>query len=97
MSKTSRFSSNQPVSGKITPTLSKKTRLEKISQHPIQERNVTVYSDEASMANRSDRESTLQVVIPQAIEELEMGIIPQAQEQLVAPLFGDRRIVVNAP
>ena len=36
-----------------------------------------VYSDEASMANGSNGESTLQVVTPQAIEELEMVLVPQ--------------------
>ena len=51
-----------------------------MSQQPASEQNVTVYSDEASMANGSNGESTLQVVTPQAIEEPEMGLAPQAQE-----------------
>ena len=59
MSETHRFSSNQPVNGKISPTLSEKTRPEKMSQYPVQERNVMVYSDEASMANGSNGEPTL--------------------------------------
>ena len=58
-----------------------------MSQKP--EQNVTVYSDEASMANGGNGESTLQVVTPQAIDEPEVGLIPQMQTQLVAPLFGD--------
>ena len=60
-----------------------------MSQQPMQNQNVTVYSDEASMANESNGESTLQVVTPQAIEEPEMGLVPQVQQQPVAPLFGD--------
>ena len=44
-----------------------------MSQQPIQEQNVTVYSDEALMANESNGESTLQVVTPQAIDEPESG------------------------
>ena len=48
-----------------------------------------VYSDEASMANRSNGESILQVVTPQVMEELQMGLVPQAQEQPVVLLFGD--------
>ena len=58
-----------------------------MSQQP--EQNVTVYSDEASMANGSNGESTLQVVTPQEIDEPEVGLIPQMQTQPVAPLFGD--------
>ena len=56
-----------------------------------------VYSDEASMANGNSEESTLQVVTPQAIEELDMGLIPQMQAQSIAPFFGDRGILLNAP
>ena len=63
----------------------------------MQNQNVTVYSNKVSMATRSNGESTLQVVTPQAIEELEMGLVPRVQQQPVAPLFGDRRIFVNAP
>ena len=68
-----------------------------MSQQPVQEQNVTVHSDEASMANGSNGESTLQVVTPQAIDEIEVGLVPQAHAQPVAPLFGDRRIFVSAP
>ena len=57
----------------------------------------TVYSDEASMVNGSNGESTLPMVTPQAVEEPEMGLVPQAQAQPVAGLFGDQRIFVNAP
>ena len=49
-----------------------------MSQQPVQEPNVTVYSDEASMANGSNGESTLQVVNPQAIDEVEVGFVPQS-------------------
>ena len=68
-----------------------------MSQQPIQEQNVTVYSDEASMANGSNGESTLQMVIPQAIDEPKVGLVPQMHTQPVALLFGDRRIFVSAP
>ena len=37
------------------------------------------------------------MVTPQEIEEPERGLVPQVQEQPVAPLFGDRRIFVNSP
>ena len=57
----------------------------------------TVYSDEASMANGSNGESTLLRVTPQIVEESKMGLVPQAQAQPVAGLFGDQRIFVNAP
>ena len=66
-----------------------------MSQQPKQ--NVTVYSDEASMANGNNGESTLQVVTPQAIDEPEVGLVPQAHAQPVVPLFGDRRIFMSAP
>ena len=49
------------------------------------------------MANGSNGESTLPMVTPQIVEELETGLVPQAQAQLVAGLFGDQRIFVNAP
>ena len=68
-----------------------------MSQQPVQEQNVTVYSDEALMANGSNGESTLQVVTPQTIDEPKVGLVPQAHAQPVAPLFGDRRIFVSAP
>ena len=57
----------------------------------------TVYSDEASMANGSNGESALPMVTPQIVEEPETGLVPQAQAQPVAGLFGDQRIFVNAP
>ena len=37
------------------------------------------------------------MVTPQAIDEPEVGLVPQAHAQLVVPLFGDRRIFVSAP
>ena len=49
------------------------------------------------MANGSNGESTLQVVTPQAIDEPEVGLVPQMHTQPVAPFFGDRRIFVSAP
>ena len=49
------------------------------------------------MANGSNGESTLPMVTPQIVEELETGLVPQAQAQPVAGLFGDQRIFVNAP
>ena len=59
--------------------------------------NVIVYSDEASMVNGSDGETTLPMVTPQVVEELETGLVPEAQAQRVARLFGDQRIFVSAP
>ena len=56
-----------------------------------------VFLDEASTANGSNGEATLLVVTPQVVEEPETGLVPQAQAQLVARLFGDHRIFVNAP
>ena len=47
-----------------------------MSQQPVQEQNATVYSDEASMANGSNGESTLQMVTPEAIDEPEVGLVP---------------------
>ena len=49
------------------------------------------------MANGSNGESTLPMVTPQLVEEPETGLVPQAQAQPVAGLFGDQRIFVNAP
>ena len=49
------------------------------------------------MANGSNGESTLAMVTPHIVEEPEMGLVPQAQAQPVAGLFGDQRILVNAP
>ena len=63
----------------------------------MSQQNITVYLDEASMANGSNGKSTLQVVMPQAIDEPEVGLVPQLHAQPVASLFGDRRIFVNAP
>ena len=68
-----------------------------MSQQLVHEQNVTVYSDEASMPNGSNGESTLQVVIPQAVNELEVGLVPQMHTQPVASLLGDQRIFVSAP
>ena len=59
--------------------------------------NVTVYLDEASMVNSSNGENTLPVVTPQVVEEPQTGLVPQAQAQLVARLFGDRRTFVSTP
>ena len=59
--------------------------------------NATVYSDEASMANGNNGESTLPMVTPQIVEEPKTGLVPQAQAQPVVGLFGDQRIFVNAP
>ena len=47
--------------------------------------------------NGSNGESTLQMVTPQAIEEPKMGLVPQMQAQLIAPLFGARRVFVSTP
>ena len=55
-----------------------------------------VYSDEASMANGSNGDSTLPMVTPQIVEEPETGLVPQAQAQPIARLFGDQCIFVNA-
>ena len=49
------------------------------------------------MANGSNGESTLLVVTPQVVEELEMGLIPQAQAQPAAGLFGNQRIFESTP
>ena len=49
------------------------------------------------MANGSNGESALPMVTPQIVEEPETGLVPQAQAQPVAGLFGDQRIFVNAP
>ena len=59
--------------------------------------NVTVYSDEVSMANGSNGENTLPVVAPQVVEEPKIGLVPQAQTQPVMGLFGDRWIFISAP
>ena len=42
------------------------------------DQNVMVYSDEASMANGNNGESTLPVVTPQVVEEPETGLISQS-------------------
>ena len=52
-----------------------------MSQQPASEQNMTVYSDEASIANGSNGESMLQVVTPQAVEEPKVGLVPQVQTQ----------------
>ena len=59
--------------------------------------NVIVYSDEASMVNGNNGETTLPVVTPQVVEEPKIGLVPQAQVQPVAGLFSDQRIFVSAP
>ena len=51
--------------------------------------NMTVYSDEASMVNGNNGENTLLVVTPQVVEEPKTELVPQAQDQPVAGLFGD--------
>ena len=56
-----------------------------------------VYSDEASMANGNNGESTLPMVTTQIVEEPETGVVPQGQAQLVTGLFGDQCIFVSAP
>ena len=58
--------------------------------------NVTMYSDEESMVNGSNGEIMLRVVTPQVVEELEMGLVSQAQAQPITALFRDRRIFVSA-
>ena len=63
----------------------------------LADQNVTIYLDEASMANGSNGETSLPVVTPQVVDELEMGLVPQAQAQPVAGLFGDHQIFVSAP
>ena len=52
--------------------------------------NVVVYLDETSMINGSNGETTLPVVTPQVVEELETGLVPQAKAQPVAGLFSDQ-------
>ena len=47
--------------------------------------NVIMYSDEASMVNGINGETTLPVVVGRT----ETGLVPQAQAQPVARLFGD--------
>ena len=59
--------------------------------------NVIVYSDGASMVNGSNGAPKFLVVTPQLVEELEMGLVPQAQAQPVAELLGDQLIFVSAP
>ena len=73
------FSSDQPISGKTSSTPLAKVRPGKMSQQPSQDQNVKVYSDEASITNGSNVESTLQMANPQVVEEPEMGLVPQAQ------------------
>ena len=60
-----------------------------MSEQPVQEQNVTVYSDEASMANGRNGESTLQVMTRQVVYEPKVGLVLQKPTQLGAPLFGD--------
>ena len=49
------------------------------------------------MANGSNGETSLPVVTPQVVDEPEMGLVPQAQAQPVAGLFGYQRIFMSAP
>ena len=49
------------------------------------------------MANGNNGESTLPMITPRIVEELEMGLVPQAQAQPVAGLFSDQHIFVSAP
>ena len=56
----------------------------------IADQNKILYSDEASMANGSNGETSLPVVTPQVVDEPEMGLVPQAQARPVARLFGDQ-------
>ena len=49
------------------------------------------------MANGSNGETTIPVVNPYVVEEPETGLIPQAQAQLVAGLFSDQQVFMNAP
>ena len=67
-----------------------------MSQQSVMDQNLMVYLHNASSANGSNGESILQVVTAQAMEELEMGLVSQAQEQPVAPLFCGWKIFVNA-
>ena len=59
--------------------------------------NVTMYSDKASMVKGSNGETTLAVATPEVVDKPEMGLVPQAQPQLVAGLFGDQRIFASVP
>ena len=61
------------------------------------DQNATVYSDEASMANGNNGESMIPMVIPQAIQKLEMGMVPQAQAQPVVALFWGAKDFRNYP
>ena len=48
---------------------------------------MTIYLDEASMANGNNGESIFLMVTPQIVEELETGLVPQAQAQPVVGFF----------
>lgn len=57
-----------------------------------------MYSFEISMENgNGSNHTSLLVVAPQIIEELEMGFVPQKPRPLAIELFGDQRIFINAP
>ena len=43
------------------------------------------------MVNGSNEESMLLVIMPQVVEELKMGLVPQPQAQLVVGLFTDQK------
>ena len=64
--------------------------------HPTNQ-NVKIYLDEASMAKGSNGETSFAMVTPQVVDELEVGLVPHAQAQQVARLFGDQRIFVGTP
>ena len=59
--------------------------------------NMTMYSDEASVVNGNNGETTLPLVNPQVVKEPKTGLVPQAQAQPVAGLFSDQRIFMSAP
>ena len=58
------ISLDQPIGGTISPTLPVKIRRRNMSQKLAQEQHVMLYSNDASMVNQSNVESTLQVGIP---------------------------------
>ena len=59
----------------------------------LADQNITVYLDEASMANINNGKTSLPVETPQVVDESKMGLVPQAQAQRVAGLFGDQQIL----
>ena len=94
--KDQRFSANVPISGIISSIMFNSfSSFFTMSQQF--DPNVIMYLDEASIVKGSNGKSTLPLVMPQMVEEPKMGLVPQAQAQLVAGLFSDQRILVNAP